>query len=167
MEESSRQSSSLEAHSHLGHCPTRGSSHRTRCPETRQAEVADQTATTAILLHTCQLRQGLPLSNPPSHMSVAAGTATLKSAFTYVSCGRDCHSQIGLHTCQLRQGLPLSNPPSHISVAAETAFSQIRLHTCMSVAAGTATLKSAFLHISCCRDCHSQIRLHSYFRRFT
>ena len=150
MGESSRQSSSLEARSHSGHSPTRGSSHRTRSPETRQAEAADLIATTAIRLHTYQLRQGLPLSNPPSYMSVAAGTTTLKSAFLHVSCGRDCYFQICLHTCQLRHGLPLSNPPSY-----------------MSVAAGTATFKSAFLYVSCCRDCHSQYRLHSHFRRFT
>ncbi|KAK3738481.1 hypothetical protein RRG08_034771 [Elysia crispata] len=66
MRESSRQSSSLEARSQAGHSPTRGSSSRALCPETSQAEAADRAATTAISLHMCHMRQGLPLSNRPA-----------------------------------------------------------------------------------------------------
>ncbi|KAK3800517.1 hypothetical protein RRG08_048723 [Elysia crispata] len=66
---------------------TRGSSHRARCPERSQAELDDRAAAK---------------SHPPSLVSGAAGTGTLKSACT----------AIRLHLCKMLQGLALSNRPA-------------------------------------------------------
>ena len=109
-----------------------------------------KSACTAIGLYLCQMRQGLALSNrpaqrpvltcvrccrdwhsqiglhshPPSLVSDAAGTGTLKSACTAIS----------LYLCQMRQGLALSNrpaqPPAFTSVRCGRDWhSQIGLHS--------------------------------------